>query len=223
MRTEGRSRGWQDKARTVLFLLTAAAVAACGPLVNLSGGKPANLYALTSASGLAAPTTFPDMALMVEEPKTSAAFDTQGIALMPEAREINYYAGAKWVDRAPKMVQTLLMTSFEGTGAFRDVGGESMALAANYRLSTDLRAFNADYTGGGSPVVHISIMGKLFATRPLHLAGTRLISVEELVGSDKLQDIIAAFDRANESATTKLVDWTIKTVAASKSDQSTAP
>lgn len=209
-------------ASAFLLSLTALIVTACGPILDLSGGgEPANLYTLSSVQNMtaaASPTT-----LMVEDPETSAAFDGKGIALMPQDRELRYYAGAQWVDRVPRMVQALLVTSFEESGAFRDVGTPSMTLAADYRLHTNLRAFNTDYRGGGAPVVRVAIAAKLFNARPLGLAGAKLFDVEEPSRSDRMEDIVAAFDRANQQAMTELVEWAASTVATAAEPQTTAP
>lgn len=221
-----------------LFILTLAGViAACGPIVELPGrGEAPSLFALTPATSMAyrhmTDAAFPTVTLMVEEPKSPAALNTKRIALVPEAREFSFYASAEWIERAPRMLQSLLVTSFEEVGAFEDVGPENMTLAADYRLALRLRAFNADYRieadADSGPVIRIEMMARLFRTRALALMGKRLIKVEVPVGSDRMAAIIKAFDSANRQAMGELVTWTLETVtpetvSASGEDQTTAP
>ncbi|RMF09490.1 MAG: hypothetical protein D6763_07685 [Alphaproteobacteria bacterium] len=215
---------WHGFVRLSVVTLAMIALSACGPLVELpGGGDPASLYTLSPARPIALATAFPDATLMIEEPETSAAYDSKGIALMPEARELRYYAGAKWVDRAPRMFQTLLITAFEESGAFRDVGPPSMTLAADYRLHTALRAFNADYQESAAPTVRVTIHAKLFGARPLNLLGSTRIDVEEPAGSDRMTDIVAAFDRAAQRAMTDIITWTVSTLETPRDHQTTAP
>lgn len=206
-------------------VLAAVLVAACGPLVEFPGsGEAASLYALSPVRDINPRATFDDVILMVEEPKTSAVFDDRGIALTPENREVRYYAGAQWVDRTPRMVQNLLITTFEETGAFRDVGSASMSLAADYRLDTAIRSWRADYTGDNgndrasdrtkdAPTIRIEMTARLFSSGPLTLLDRRTVAVDEPVRSNRMNDIIAAFDRASIRATTTLVEWSIDTIA----------
>lgn len=212
----------------VMMALIAISASACGPLIDLKGqGDAPSLYALGPAEVPATAPPLPDQTLIVTEPEASTVLDTRKIALMPETREFSFYAGAEWVDRAPRMIQTLLITSFEKAGIFKDVGAENMPLSADYRLTIGLRAFNADYTAKSGPVVNITMMARLFRTRALDLVDSRLISISLPVGSDSMGEIIATFDRANRQAMTRIVNWTIESISgtgtAADTDQSTSP
>jgi len=211
-----------------LTALIALSVSACGPLIDVGGkGAPPSLYTLSPAEVSASPATLSDQTLIVAEPEAFAVLDTRKIALMPENREFSFYAGAEWVDRAPRMIQSLLITSFEETGIFKDVGAENMPLAASYRLTIGLRAFNSDYTVPDGPVVNVTMMARLFKTRALDLVDSKLITVSLPVGADNLSKIIATFDRANRQAMAEVVEWTIESISGpgpdAQSDQSTAP
>jgi len=211
-----------------LTALIALSISACGPLIDVGGkGAPPSLYSLSPADVSASPASLSDQTLIVAEPEAFAVLDTRKIALMPESREFSFYAGAEWVDRAPRMIQSLLITSFEEAGIFKDVGAENMPLAASYRLTIGLRAFNTDYTVQNGPVVKVTMMARLFKTRALDLVDSKLITVSLPVGSDSMAKIIATFDRANRQAMTEIVNWTIESISGpgpdSEADQSTAP
>ena len=64
-------------------------------------------------------------------------------------------------DRAPRLVQTLIIESLENSGKIVAVGRESVGLRADYILKTELRDFEADATKGGTPVIGVRINAKL--------------------------------------------------------------
>src|SRR5262249_29492519 len=73
--------------------------------------------------------------------------DSARIALSHNPFTLEYYAKAAWTDNAPGMIQSLLVESFERTGKIIAVGPESAGLRPDFTLKTDLREFQAIYTG----------------------------------------------------------------------------
>ena len=61
---------------------------------------------------------------------------------------IDYFANAAWSDRAPAMVQSLLIESFEQTGKIISVSRDLAVLRADYILMSELRRFEARYESG---------------------------------------------------------------------------
>ncbi len=134
---------------TALALLPGGA-AACSSLIPGSGAPP-QLYVLMRK------TTFPpdlprvSRQLLVDVPVAPAEIDTARIALTRSPTTIDYFANAAWSDRAPAMVQSLLIESFEQTGKITSVARDSAVLRADYILMPELRRFEARYQNGESP------------------------------------------------------------------------
>src|SRR3546814_5426049 len=67
------------------------------------------------------------------------------IPLQDSPLELRYYERANWTDVAPRMLQSLIVQSFDNTGRIVGVGRETAGLGADFVLKTDLRAFQAEY------------------------------------------------------------------------------
>ena len=88
--------------------------------------EPTDLYTITPKS-----TFEPDMPavfwqLAVEEPNASAYLNTSRIAIAQSATSSDYYAKTGWTDRAPLMVQTRIVDSFENSHKIIAVARESI-------------------------------------------------------------------------------------------------
>ena len=133
------------------------------------------------------------------------------IVLYPNRTELEYYARASWTDRAPNMVQSLLVESFENSGRIIGVGRESVPIRADYLLMTDLREFQAEYYHGPKPKTHVAINAKLVRTRDRTIIGSKSFDAKIDAEADRLTDIIAAFDEAAGKVFKRLVEWTLTT------------
>ena len=83
--------------------------------------------------------------LVVEEPSAAGGLATQRIALRTNLLELDYFAGSRWTEGAPRLVQTLLVESFENTGRIVAVGRQSIGLRSDFNLKSELREFQAEY------------------------------------------------------------------------------
>ena len=130
-------------------LTLALLVPGCGGnLLGLPEGPAPDIYTLTPKSTFDNDLPKVKWQLVVDQPTAARGLDTDRIALHPEPTEIKYYAGARWTDRAPDMVQTLMLESFENTGKIVAVGRQTIGLRSDFNLVSDLREFQAEYTKG---------------------------------------------------------------------------
>jgi cholesterol transport system auxiliary component len=177
----------------------------------LPSGPPPDLYNLTPKSTF--PTGLPKVAwqLVIEEPLASGGLDASQIALRPSPIELKYFAGARWTERAPKMVQTLLIESFENTDSIIAVGRQAIGLRSDYNLRTELREFQAEYfSDSNPPSIRVRINAKLITQpRQIILASRSFEFVVDATGSD-LASIIEAFDDALGKVIKGLVEWTLE-------------
>lgn len=192
--------------RFLLALALALPLFGCGSILKLPGGEPAAHYMLRPAPTRNVDSPLP-VVIMIAEPDASAALDTNRVVLKPSDLELQYYAGARWIDRATRMLQTHLIAALSGT--VKDVGTEAMTLAADYRVQTNLTSFEAVYEGNKSPTVHVVLEAKLFSRAPLALRERRTFGAEVAASSDKQAAIITAFDRATGEVTAEFVDWVL--------------
>ena len=178
-------------------------------LIN-AAEEPTDLYTITPKS-----TFEPDMPavfwqLAVEEPNASAYLNTSRIAIAQSATSSDYYAKTGWTDRAPLMVQTRIIDSFENSHKIIAVARESIGLRANYVLQSDLRNFEAMYIYGKPPIAHVRIVAKLVRMPDRQIIGVGTFERCVRARADKVPKVVEAFDQALGSVMKRLVAWTLK-------------
>jgi cholesterol transport system auxiliary component len=184
--------------------------AGCGSLL-LAGGVPPKLYTLTPPTNFAAGPAIRSQ-LLIDVPVSAAALDTERIALSRSATTIDYYAEAAWTDRAPLMIQSLLVQSFENSGRITAIGRESLALRADYVLRPELRHFDAEYRESGAPSAHVVIGIKLIKMPERTIIAQRNVDAVAPASANQMPAIVESFDKALHDAMRQIVDWTLSVV-----------
>jgi cholesterol transport system auxiliary component len=151
--------------------------------------------------------------LVVSAPDAPQSLDTARIALARSPTTIDYFANAAWTDRAPVMVQDLLVESFENTRKIVSVGRDTSGLRADYVLLTDLRDFEARYYEGTNkpPQVRVRITAKLIKMPEREIiGGLDAVKLSDAERND-IDSIVAAFGEATGNAMKMIVQWTLRT------------
>ncbi len=196
--------------RRVVLGLLAGSGAGCSAAIT-GGGDPPRLYTLNPRSGFGAGLPRVQWNLEVPAPISPQGLNTARIALRRSTVTLEYYAGVNWVDIAPEMVQTLLIQSFENSGAIAGVTRDATRVRPDYLLLTELRDFQADYDAAGPPLAHVRIMARLLRLLPDRsiIAGQ---SFEQAVRADgtSVERVVVAFDQAMGQVAGQLVEWTLR-------------
>src|ERR1043166_7445800 len=73
---------------------------------------------------------------------------------------MDYYAHAQWTDRAPLLLQGLLVEAFEKSQRIAAVGRESAGIRSDYILQSELHDFEAYYAVPDTPPkIRVSLSG----------------------------------------------------------------
>ena len=199
----------RTRPRLVAALLSAVLVAGCAGMIP-GRGTPPKLYSLSPKSTFSPDLPTVSWQLVVETPVGAETLNTPRIALSRDPLTLDYYGNVLWSERAPVLVQTLLVESFENTGKIVAVARKATDLRADYVLKTDLREFQAEYSGDGPPVAHVQINAKLVkmpertiiaafkSERSIEAAGTEMI------------DVVYAFDEALGKVLRSIVEWALR-------------
>ncbi|MDQ2101870.1 ABC-type transport auxiliary lipoprotein family protein [Azospirillum isscasi] len=186
-----------------------------GPMTGCAALNPTapSLYTLTPGAVADAGLPRVNWQLLVEPPAASAGIDTPRIAVTRSATALDYFAGVSWADRAPGMVQGLIVQSFEDSRRIVSVGRDSAGLRSDFVLKTELRDFQAEFADDGATVpdrVRVRLSAKLVAmpSRTIE-AGDTFDAMVPVRGSD-FTDVIAAFNEALGQVQAALVDWTLR-------------
>jgi cholesterol transport system auxiliary component len=190
-------------------------LAACGGILPKPPPAPL-LFRLTPTAENAAPAATGDAQLAVELPSAPASLDTERIALARGALSFDYFANAAWSDRAPVLMQTLIVESLENAGQIRVVARPSGELRPDAVLLTDLRRFEAEYQGGDQPTVRIRLDCTMVRMPDRTVFAVRSFAGEAAASANDISHIVAAFDQAFHTAMGGLAPWAAQTLAATR-------
>nr|WP_255635937.1 ABC-type transport auxiliary lipoprotein family protein [Azospirillum sp. 412522] len=170
-----------------------------------------HLYTLTPRASVAAGPKA-DWQLLVETPAAAAGIDTPRIALARTPTSLDYFADVSWADRAPNMVQGLIVQTFEDSGRIVSVGRDTVGLRSDYVLKSELRDFQAEYATPGAALpdrVHVRLSAKLVAMPRRTIEAGETFEASAPVRGRSFTDVIAAFDEALGRVTGELVSWSL--------------
>ena len=198
--------------RRTLALSGCLLLGACAAL-QLATADPPRLYDLTPKSTFVDGLPTVPGRLSVEVPTATAGLNSARIALRPTPTSLEYFAGARWVDVVPVMIQNLLLESLDNTGRIDVLGREVVGVRADLALLTHVREFQAEYDTPGAPVVRVRLQARLIRLpRRISVAAT---SEEFTVRANNtsLPAIVDAFDEAFGKALKRIVEWTVTEAA----------
>ena len=200
----------------VLFLLLAG-LPGCAALSGLTAAStPNELYVLTPKSTFDSNLPRLRYQIAVQEPTATASVDTDQLAVQPPPLRVQYLPEARWVDRAPLIVQALMIESFENSGRVPAVGSSAIGLRADFLIVTDIREFQA-IVPTDDPDAPMDIDVRL-NIKVVDAFSDRIIasrSFEEFVQSDTdaASDVAVAFDKALGDTLRDAVEWSIREIA----------
>ena len=209
--------------RLAVFLGLGLGLAGCTPIAQFmalgerveEATEPNALYVLTPKS-----TFDPDLPdvrrqLVIEEPIAASHIDTDRIAVKPGPYRVEYFPESRWADRAPLLVQRLLVESFENTGKVASVSAQRIGLASDFLLFTDLREFQAATTQAPGDAVLVNVQLNLKVVDEvsgLIIASANFVEVVAAAAEDT-PSVVVAFDTALGAVLKDSVEWAVRTIA----------
>lgn len=182
-----------------------ALCAGCAGSVLTSGNEPPETYRLEGPALAAGGDTLP-LALGVTRPRAASSLDTERVAVARPGGGFDYFAGVRWADTAPQMLQQLLVQAFTADGRFAATVASPSRVPTDLLLDVELRRFEAVYSSAdGPPRVRVELQATLVDSRK----GTRLASFlaasEAVAGRNRQQEVVAAFGLASNEALQTIV------------------
>ena len=191
-------------------------IAACGPLVEFSGGgKAPRLFQLNPAASLGSTVSRTDLTILVEQPTVPGGLRSDSIAVRTGEHEIKYLAGARWSDRASRLIERYFVESMERTGAIGVIGVESLDLPNDFRLKIDVHEFSAIAGPSKNALiqnVEIRISATVVRSTPVSIIATRAFSSSVNTTSEDPADVVAAMNEAADSVMADMFAWLLNVV-----------
>lgn len=147
--------------------------------------------------------------LSIAKPSAARLVDSPRINVRPSPGELEVYRGATWSQPATDMLEDTLLRGFEDSGRISAVARIATGIRSDYKLTTDLRRFEADYRGGDMPAATIELNAKLIHSIDQRVVASRTFLVAEPATSTELPNVAHAFEGALDKVASELIGWTL--------------
>ena len=200
-------------ARRCAALAAVLALAACS---SLFGGPPENLYRLAPQQSFSASLPYRNVQLVIDAPRASPGLDTVRIALLRPPVSFDYFADSAWTDRAPLVVQSALLQSFENSGRLTALDRDAIEGEPDFILRTELRHFEAEYDKAATPPeVRVALRVRLVRAQDRRIVAQAAFARREKAAANDVPHIVAALDHALGGVIGEIIAWTLANPALS--------
>ena len=187
-------------ATTTLALL----LASCGPLVQIGGGADAPDSLLTVESSATAPATTTGDPVLFALPDVPGKLQTLRLPVSTGASEVQYLAGATWIEQPNRLFQRILADQFEASTGTPAIDEGNIDLAPAARISGTLMEFGLDVTGQPQVVVRYDAV---MSRTGQGFAGARRFEAMEPVAAQSGPAVAAALGRAANRVAAEVATW----------------
>jgi len=190
----------RQAAAALMPLVAAVALAGC---TTLLAGAPSNIYDLTAPGDVADPGGS-RLQILVPEPTTVRALDTDRIAARPNPTEYAYLPNAVWSDRLPRLLQARLVETLQNSGRVRAAATPGQGLLIDFQLVVDVRAFEVTNDGA---IADFAV--RLMDDRNGRVVRSRIFRYGVGISHRDNANMVAALDKAMDLAFSDIVAWAL--------------
>lgn len=191
--------------RILLAFPLFALLSACSGLLPGSGPAP-DLYTLSPATRFPEGLQRASWHLLIEEPSAVGGLEANRLAVQRTPNEVRYYADVRWVERAPRMVQGLLVETFERAGAVASVDRYTVGPRVDYVLKSELRDFQAEiFNNAKIPTAHVRLTVRLIRGARQDQVWTRDFEARVQARAATAPEVVTAFDLALSQVMAEIV------------------
>jgi len=151
--------------------------------------------------------------LAIEQPVAPDALAGVRVATRESDGSYGVLRAARWSERAPELLQSALVRTFEDSGRLRGVARANSALRSDYVLLTEVRAFESDYRGSG-PEARIALSAKLARSGVRDVLAARVFEQSVAAEGSGPRAVATAFGKAAERLMPELRDWVFEAARA---------
>ena len=158
-------------------------------------------------AGAAAPYAWQ---LLVDVPSAVDPLDSSHIVVMPQPGIVQFYKGARWRERMPVLLQSLLLQGFQESGRLLGVSTLGSGLHGDYVLHLELGDFQAEYRGATSPTVVLRINAQLMQSASNRVIAARSFIWQQSSSETGIASVIKVFEQGLNTLLPQIVEWTLQ-------------
>jgi cholesterol transport system auxiliary component len=193
--------------RLALVLPLVLASAGCAGSLLGPSGDAADVYRLEIAAVAGSAERLP-LALGVARPRAAASLDTDRIAVVQPDSRFDYFAGVRWSEPGPQMLQALIVRALQLDGRYEVIVATPSRVPADLLLDVELRRFEAVYAPGvESPTVRVEFQATLVDTRRARRVSSIVASAEAVAVANQRGAVLEAFERATDESVQVVAAW----------------
>ncbi len=201
--------------RTALLWVVACAAAAA--LAGCSGGlhsdAPATqVYVLRAAAHQQAAVKPPFASLHVNRPMAAPGLESDHIVLVQPDHKMSYYIASRWPGDLSSVVEALTVDTLRSTGDWTSVQDSGSAFSSDYMLQIVIRRFEADYSAGTVPEVHVVLDCIVGRRAGSEVIGSFISEGSATAAANRLGAVVGAFEEAVNHALADIATRTAQAV-----------
>jgi len=190
--------------RLVGILLLATLLNACGTsdLLQSKVAEP-QVYVVKPTNVGVAPVAF-NHQIAVALPTALPGLDTDHIAVLRDGNHLDYFYGARWGGTAPEVTQAFIIALLQSQQGFRNVVAENARVDADYLLEISIVDFQAEYSNGTAPLVHVTLVANLINIKQRASSSPLRMTATVAAKDNRLGAVVSAFQSALQQTTMSL-------------------
>jgi cholesterol transport system auxiliary component len=146
--------------------------------------------------------------------------ESSHIMLLQSDHRMSFFSGARWPGPIPSMLGSLAVQTLRASGTWASVEDSGSPFPSDYLLQITVRRFDADYTGGVAPEVHVVLDCTIGRREGRDVVGTFVVAGSAQAAQNRLGEVVGAFQQATDTALSAL---TQQVLAAARADAARAP
>ncbi|MFW6387511.1 MAG: ABC-type transport auxiliary lipoprotein family protein, partial [Thermodesulfobacteriota bacterium] len=154
--------------------------------------------------------------LDIRRPGGSGMLRSANILVMPRSHQISVYQGARWNASVPQMLQEYLIRNFSTSSAFAAVVDSGAGVKEDYRLLTDIRAFQSSYADvnpdAQNPMIEVEVDAQLIDPHKRAIVAQRRFTLTEPSSAPEIKAVVEAFNRAAARLSNAMLEWSAQSI-----------
>ena len=204
------------RATSMAAACTLSAVLA-GCSAGLHSDAPATqVYVLRAAPHQQAPAKPATASLHINRPMAAPGLESDHIVLVQPDHKMSYYIASRWPGDLSSVVESLTVDSLRATGDWTSVQDSGSTFSSDYMLQIVIRRFEADYSAGTVPEVHVVLDCTVGRRTGREVISSFVAEGSATAAANRLGDVVGAFEEAANHALADIASHTAQAVQTQK-------
>jgi len=192
-----------------------AVLAGCS--AGLHSDAPATqVYVLRAAPHQQAPAKPATASLHINRPMAAPGLESDHIVLVQPDHKMSYYIASRWPGDLSSVVESLTVDSLRATGDWTSVQDSGSTFSSDYMLQIVIRRFEADYSAGTVPEVHVVLDCTVGRRTGREVISSFVAEGSATAAANRLGDVVGAFEEAANHALADIASHTAQAVQTQK-------